>query len=203
MFVKNVLILGGAQQLLFSVKKCEEIYGISRISLINYEKKGLITPVRTPGGIRRYRVEDIEQILGIIRKGNNNDRKTNLLYARVSTRKQEEYLKNQVKRLEEYTKLNNWNYEIIQEIASGVNENRRGLEKLLNMVERGEVERLVIEHPDRLARFGFNYLKKFLSAFGVKLIIINGNNEGKEKTIELAEDLRLVNSFVSHNRISC
>jgi putative resolvase len=64
------------------------------------------------------------------------------------------------------------------------------------MVERGEVERVVIEHPDRLARFGFNYLKKFLSAFGVKLIIINGNNEEKEKTIELAEDLvAMVSSF--------
>ena len=99
---------------LLTIKKCEEIYRISRISLINYEKKGLITPVRTPGGIRRYRVEDIEQILGIIRKENNNDRKT-ILYARVSTRKQEEYLKNQVKRLEECAKLNNWNYEIIQE----------------------------------------------------------------------------------------
>ena len=82
---------------LLTIKKCEEIYRISRISLINYEKKGLITPVRTPGGIRRYRVEDIEQILGIIRKENNNDRKT-ILYTRVSTRKQEEYLKNQVKR---------------------------------------------------------------------------------------------------------
>jgi len=182
---------------LLTIKKCEEIYGISRMSLINYEKKGLITHVRTPGGIRRYRVEDIEQILGIIRKENNNDRKT-ILYARVSTRKQEEYLKNQVKRLEEYAKLNNWNYEIIQEIASGVNENRRGLEKLLNMVERGEVERVVIEHPDRLARFGFNYLKKFLSAFGVKLIIINENNEEKIKTIELAEDLvAIVTSFAA------
>jgi len=61
------------------------------------KKKRLITPVRTPCGIRRYRVEDIEQILGIIRKENNNDRKT-ILYTRVSTRKQEEYLKNQVKR---------------------------------------------------------------------------------------------------------
>jgi predicted site-specific integrase-resolvase len=182
---------------LLTIKKCGEIYGISRISLINYEKKGLITPVRTPGGIRRYRVEDIEQILGVIRKENNNDRKT-ILYARVSTRKQEEYLKNQVKRLEEYAKLNNWNYEIIQEIASGVNENRRGLGKLLNMVERGEVERVVIEYPDRLARFGFNYLKKFLSAFGVKLIIINGNNEEKEKTIEIAGDLvAIVTSFAA------
>jgi putative resolvase len=82
---------------LLTIKNCEEICGIIRISLINYEKKGLITPVRTPGGIRRYRVEDIEQILGIIRKENNNDRKT-ILYARVSTRNQEEYLKNQVKR---------------------------------------------------------------------------------------------------------
>jgi predicted site-specific integrase-resolvase len=157
----------------------------------------LITSVRTPGGIRRYRVEDIEQILGIIKRENNNDRKT-ILYARVSTRKQEEYLKNQVKRLEEYAKSHNWNYEIIQEIASGVNENRRGLEKLLNMIERGEVERVVIEYPDRLARFGFNYLKKFLSAFGVKLITINGNNEEKEKTIELAEDLvAIVTSFAA------
>jgi predicted site-specific integrase-resolvase len=182
---------------LLTIKKCEEIYGISRVSLISYEKKGLITPVRTPGGIRRYRVEDIEQILGVIKKENNNYRKT-ILYARVSTRKQEEYLKNQVKRLEEYAKLSNWNYEIIQEIASGVNENRRGLEKLLNMVERGEVERVVIEYPDRLARFGFNYLKKFLSAFGVELIIINGSNEEKEKTIELAEDLvAIVTSFTA------
>ena len=79
----------------------------------------MITSVRTSGGIRRYRIEDIEQILWIIRKENNNDRKT-ILYARVSTRKQGEYLKNQVKRLEEYAKLNNWNYEIIKEIASGV-----------------------------------------------------------------------------------
>jgi putative resolvase len=50
---------------------------------------------------------------------------------------------------------------LFKEIASGVNENRRGLQKLLNMVKRGEVERVVIEYPDRLARFGFHYLKEF------------------------------------------
>jgi len=124
--------------------------------------------------------------------------KRTILYARVSTKKQDEYLKNQVKRLEEYARSNNWNYEVIQEIASGVNENRRGLEKLLNMIQRGEVERIVIEYPDRLARFGFNYLKKFFFAFGVELVIINGNNEEKEKMIELAEDLvAIVTSFVA------
>jgi putative resolvase len=181
---------------LLTIKQCKEIYGISRISLINYEKKGLITPIRTPGGVRRYKVEDIERILGIIEEKKNTKR--TILYARVSTKKQDEYLKNQVKRLEEYARSNNWNYEVIQEIASGVNENRRGLEKLLNMIQRGEVERVVIEYPDRLARFGFNYLKKFFFAFGVGLIIINGNNEEKEKMIEMAEDLvAIVTSFAA------
>jgi putative resolvase len=181
---------------LLTIKQCKEVYGISRISLINYEKKGLIIPIRTPGGVRRYKVEDIERILGIIEEKKNT--KKTILYARVSTKKQDEYLKNQVKRLEEYARSNNWNYEVIQEIASGVNENRRGLEKLLNMIQRGEVERVVIEYPDRLARFGFNYLKKFFFAFGVELIIINGNNEEKEKMIELAEDLvAIVTSFAA------
>jgi putative resolvase len=181
---------------LLTIKQCKEVYGISRISLINYEKKGLITPIRTPGGVRRYKVEDIERILGIIEEKKNTKR--TILYARVSTKKQDEYLKNQVKRLEEYARSNNWKYEVIQEIASGVNENRRGLEKLLNMIQRGEVERVVIEYPDRLARFGFNYLKKFFFAFGVGLIIINGNNEEKEKMIEMAEDLvAIVTSFAA------
>jgi predicted site-specific integrase-resolvase len=80
---------------------------------------------------------------------------TVVLYARVSTKKQEEYLKNQIRRLEEYANLQGWRYEVISEIASRVNENRRGLLKLLNKIKRGEVQKVVIEYPDRLARFGF------------------------------------------------
>jgi len=50
---------------LLSTKECKEIYGLSRATLIKYEKKGLIKPLRTPGGIRRYRVEDIERLFGM------------------------------------------------------------------------------------------------------------------------------------------
>jgi putative resolvase len=182
---------------LLTVKKCNEIYGLSRMTLINYEKKGLIKPLRTPGGVRRYKVEDIEKLLGML-ENKQQELETNLLYARVSTKKQVEYLENQVKRLEEYAKSNSWNYEVIKEIASGVNENRRGLQKLLNKVERGEVKRVIVEYPDRLARFGFNYLKEFLTAFGVELIVINGKEKEKERTQELAEDLvAIVTSFAA------
>ncbi|RDV82081.1 IS607 family transposase [Ammonifex thiophilus] len=180
---------------LLTIKECKEIYGLSRGSLLNYERQGLITPARTPGGVRRYKVEDIERLLGLL--GEEGVRLKTVLYARVSTRKQEAYLKNQVERLKEFARERGWDYEIIQEIASGVNENRRGLQKLLNMVKRGEVERVVIEHPDRLARFGFEYLRSFFDAFGVELVVLNGE-ESEEQVKELAEDLvATVTSFAA------
>ena len=125
---------------LLSVKECKGIYGLSRMTLINYKKKGLLKSLKTPGGIRRYRVEDIERLLGMLEDKQERVRGT-ILYVRVSTRKQQPYLENQVRRLEEYAKSRGWAYKIVKEIASGVNENRRGLRKLLNMVKRGEVER--------------------------------------------------------------
>ena len=179
------------------VKECKRIYGLSRMALINYEKKGLLKSLKTPGGIRRYRVEDIERLLGMLEDKQERVRGT-ILYARVSTRKQQPYLENQVRRLEEYAKSRGWEYKIIKEIASGVNENRRGLRKLLNMVKRGEVERVVIEYPDRLARFGFNYLKEFFEGFGVELVVINGREGEKERFQELMEDLvAIVSSFAA------
>jgi putative resolvase len=182
---------------LLSVKECKEIYGLSRIALINYERKGLLKPLRTPGGIRRYRVEDIERLLGMLEDKQERIRGT-ILYARVSTRKQQPYLENQVRRLEEYAKSRSWEYKIVKEIASGVNENRRGLQKILNMVKRGDVERVVIEYPDRLARFGFNYLKEFFEGFGVELVVINGREGEKERFQELMEDLvAIVSSFAA------
>lgn len=74
------------------MQKVKEIYGISRRTLINWEKKGLITPLRTPKGRRRYKKEDIEKLLGMIEE---KQKPTVVLYARVS-------IKNQIRRLEEY-----------------------------------------------------------------------------------------------------
>jgi len=177
------------------MQKVKEIYSISRRTLINWEKEGLITPLRTPKGRRRYRKEDIEKLLGMIEE---KPKPTVVLYARVSTKKQEEYLKNQIRRLEECANFQGWQYEVISEIASGVNENRRGLLKLLNKIKRGEVEKVVIEYPDRLVRFGFEYLKFFMESFGVELIVLNGEENKEDVNKELAEDLiAIVTSFAA------
>ncbi|AIS53286.1 integrase [Thermoanaerobacter kivui] len=181
--------------MLLSMQKVKEMYSISRRTLINWEKEGLITPVRTPKGIRRYKKEDIEELLGMLEE---KPKPKVVLYARVSTKKQEEYLKNQIRRLEEYANSKGWQYEVIHEIASGVNENRRGLLKLLNKIKRGEVEKVVIEYPDRLARFGFEYLKFFMESFGVELIVLNGKENEEDTNKELAEDLiAIVTSFAA------
>jgi putative resolvase len=78
-----------------------------------------------------------------------------------------------------------------------VNENRRGLRKLLNQVKEGRVKKVIIEYPDRLARFGYEYLKFILDAYGVELEIIHPK-ETEELQKELAEDLiAIVSSFAA------
>jgi len=68
----------------------------------------------------------------------------------------------------------------------------------LNKVRRGEVKKVVIEYPDRLARFGYEYLKFFLESFGVELVVINGKENEEDRHKELAEDLiAIVTSFAA------
>ncbi len=81
-----------------------------------------------------------------------------------------------------------------------MNENRRGLLKLLNKIKRGEVAKVVIEYPGRLARFGFEYLKFFMESFGVELVVLNGRENEEDINRELAEDLiAAVNIFCSED----
>ena len=184
-------------RVLLTAQEIKRIYGLHRNTLLNWEKQGLLEPVKTPGGRRRYRREDIEHLLGMFEKQQDLSPKV-ILYARVSTRKQEEYLKNQIERLKRYAEGKGWQYEVISEIASGVNENRRGLQKLLNKVKRGKVRKVIVEYPDRLARFGFNYLKVFFESHGVELVVINDNKHEEDRMRELAEDLiAIVTSFAA------
>lgn len=52
----------------------------------------------------------------------------------------------------------------------------------------GQVCRVVIEWKDRLARFGFTYIKKLFDAFNVELEIINHRDEQRYEE-EITEDI--------------
>lgn len=123
---------------------------------------------------------------------------TVVIYARVSTKKQADAgnLQRQVERLRQYAREQN--YHIITEytdIASGLNQKRRGLAKVMKAAEQGEFKKLLIEYPDRLARFGYSYIERHLKYCGVE-IITAAEKEPEDSQTELVRDLlSIVTSF--------
>lgn len=94
-----------------------------------------------------------------------------VLYARVSTSEQKEHIERQMDRLRDFASAKG--YKIInefKEVASGLNENRKILNKIL---DSDDYEILVVEHKDRLCRFGFAYIEKLLLNKKQKIEIIN------------------------------
>ena len=82
-----------------------------------------------------------------------------------------------------------------KEVASGLNENRKELKKLLSKVAEKKIDILLIEYKDRLTRFGYRYLEEFCKAFNVVIIEIE-QQESKEPQEELVEDMiSIVTSF--------
>jgi predicted site-specific integrase-resolvase len=173
--------------MLLSVKAASEKLGISIGTLREWEREGLIKPSRTPGKHRRYDEDELYKLIGQEKAKDSTGKKT-VLYCLCSTEKQRENLNRQKLRLMEHAHDKKYDYVVLEEIASGVNENRRQLNKLLDMVISGQVCRVVIEWKDRLARFGFTYIKKLFDAFNVELEIINHRDEQRYEE-EITEDI--------------
>lgn len=111
-----------------------------------------------------------------------------IVYARVSSSENRSNLDTQAERLSQYCTAKGWTVnEVVKECASGLNDNRPKLSKILT--ER-KATRLVIEHQDRLTRFGFNYIKLLLN--DCDIVVVNEC----ETDQDLFEDfVSLVTSF--------
>jgi excisionase family DNA binding protein len=172
--------------MLLSISEASKKLGISIGTLREWEKEGLITPARTPGHHRRYDEANLYKVIG--QEPKQDVGKKTILYCRCSTEKQRENMLRQKLRLIEHAHEKKYDYEVIEEIASGVNENRRQLNKLMDMIIAGKVCRVVIEWKDRLARFGYVFIKKLCDAFKVEIEIINHRDEQKYEE-EITEDI--------------
>ena len=84
-FVQRYIIDRNLILMLITIKYIHDYYKISRITLINWEKQGLLKPYRTPGGVRRYKKEDIEFLMGMLQE---KPKPAVVCYVRVSTLKQ-------------------------------------------------------------------------------------------------------------------
>lgn len=116
-----------------------------------------------------------------------------ICYARVSSSENKDNLERQAERLVSYANASGMKVkEVIKEIGSGLNDRRRKLLKLLN---NPLVTHIVVEHRDRLTRFGFEYLSQWMKTRGCQIVVIN---EAANDRDDLMQDfVALVTSFTA------
>jgi excisionase family DNA binding protein len=166
--------------------------GKTTTTIRRWEREGIIRALRTPTGHRIFPETEINRVLGITSKeAKGFELKRVALYARVSTRKQQQAgnLTRQSERLLTYTEKNNYSIVLnIKDLGSGLNEKRRGLRRILQAIQQGEIDTILIEYKDRLARFGYQYLEQYANSYGVTIEVID-EQPRKELETELVEDM--------------
>ena len=165
--------------------------GICKITLRKWIDKNEIPHRTTPGG---HRLVDIDAYLegkSKLEPTIKPDRKK-IFYCRVSSKKQKDDLERQI----ELAKENYPTYEIISDIGSGINWKRRGFQSLLERVNRGDIEEVVVFHKDRMARFGFDLVESIFKLNNTELKI-HEREENKSCEEELAEDLMSIVTIFS------
>ena len=104
-----------------------------------------------------------------------------ILYARTSSSQNKELLDNQVERLKNYATSRGYKIkQIVKEFGSGLNDERKQLSKIL---QDNQYDKIIVEHKDRLTRFGFNWIQ-LLTGNRIEVI-----NEAKEKDEDIIKDL--------------
>ena len=180
-----------------SIGKAAKMLGMSIEGLRKWEREGRLIPVRTLTNHRRYRAADLHALMHETVQNPALDTRC-ILYARVSTKKQQEAgnLDRQLGRLTAFAAEQHWTVvAALTDVASGLNEKRRGLHQLLDLARDHQASLVVIEYRDRLARFGWGYLETFLHAFGVRVVVME--QASKDDQQELVEDLIAITTSFS------
>lgn len=171
---------------MLSIGKFAKSLGVSIQTLRNWDKEGKLKPTYvTENGYRYYSEDLLNKFKNV--KNVNKIKKKNILYARVSTKSQKDDLDRQVDNLKQYAYSKGYSFEIITDIGSGINYKKEGLLKMINLVECGEVDRIIILYKDRLIRFGYDLIEYICKLNDTKIEIVDNSTISKEQ--ELTEDL--------------
>jgi excisionase family DNA binding protein len=159
--------------------------GIDKQTIRDWHKKGKLIPEYiTQGGQRRYSEEQINAYLAD--KQGKKERKV-IGYCRVSSAKQKADLERQIERMKLYLTAQGRPFEIIEDVGSGINYTKKGIRGLINLICRGEIEKVVVLYKDRLMRFGFDLFKSMCEQFNTMIEVVELNAKTEQE--ELVEDL--------------
>ena len=179
---------------LYRTREVAEILNISVSGVKKWIKEGKIRAIRV-GRFWMIPESEVRRLLSGVKPSEVRA----VIYARVSSHKQKKdgNLDRQIERLRSYCSAKGYKIiEVITDVASGLKEDRNGLQKLFDIVEKHQTDVIVVEFKDRLTRFGFDYLKRYFESHGVRVEVVEETEKGYME--ELIEDfVSIVISFAA------
>ena len=169
----------------YSSKDVTKILGVTAQTLRNWDKEGKLKPSYTKSNGYRYYSEDV--ILSYTQERKTKKDVNVVLYARVSSKELQDDLERQISNLKEYAKDKYEKYDVISDIGSGINYEKPGLKKLIEMINKKQVDIIVVLYKDRLLRYGFELVEYFAKLNNVKIEVIDKIDKNQDQ--ELVEDL--------------
>lgn len=164
--------------MLVPLRKAIQITGLSPNTLRKYADNGTIKATRIGKGQRLY---DVSELSILNNKG--EEKKPIVCYCRVSSNKQKDDLTRQVAFMRQQFP----EADIVQDIGSGLNFKRKGLQTILQRLLQGDKFTLIVPHRDRLCRFGFELIEFLFQENGGEIMVLNQENVSPQQ--ELTEDL--------------
>ena len=162
-------------------KEVCKLYQITRLTLSHWVRDGKIKYNILPSGRYDYIIEQLES---------TKEPRLQIIYSRVSTSIQKENLGRQTQRIKEFCSAKGKVVDqVLSDIGSALNYNRKSYIKLLELVIDKKVDTIFIEYKDRLLRIGFDDFERICKRFGTKIVILDNTDGDKNKQQEITEDL--------------
>ena len=176
------------QNRLIRIGEAAALMGVGVKTMRKWEETGELLPARKSAAGTRY--YDRAALLGT-----SNESAPTIGYARVSSPDQKADLDRQHAALEAYCAAQGWRTEIIRDLGSGLQYDKPGLQRLLDLILRRRMQRLVLTHGDRLLRFGAELVFALCEKQGVEVVVIHGTDPPSFEE-ELARDvLEIITEF--------
>ena len=166
-------------------KEAEKILKVNRATIYRYVKTGKLRVTQISEHRYNYNDDDVFKLAGL-----TEERKA-VIYARVSTAKQQKDLENQISTIRQYA--NSIGYKIdkvYSDIASGMSYDRGEFKSLLSDVLSFKIKTIVISNKDRFSRISFNMWKELFESYNCNIIVMNDDIDGSESAEkEIFEDI--------------
>ena len=175
---------------LLTITEASKYLNVHTDTMRRWDRDGILVALKTNGGHRRYRKEDLDTYLGLVVDKEKSNETIVATYSRVSSHEQKAKgdLDRQSSRLSEYCAKKKLNVEyILKDVGSGLSDTRKGFLKLTNLVINKKINKIIIEHKDRLTRFQYNFIELMYKSYGVEIICVEKPEVSEEE--ELVNDL--------------